>query len=262
MAVPFALLATALAAPAQTSKAPAPAASTIPIDVEADDADPDAPARTWTVVSAYTGSSYAKANLGLWQFTLRQATLRLGQSLLRVSFPSLQSVQGTASGWGDMQLFYLAEKPVRNGHFGVGLSFSIPTANGSGVGSGKWSLGPAAGYGNVNRKARVFTGFLMQSFFAVAGLSWRAGQSLVLFQPIVLKDLGAGWSLRSADANWAFDLVRGSTVIPLSLGVGKLLGQGAQRFNIALADEITVVHANAPSAPKNTIKLTTSMLYP
>jgi hypothetical protein len=140
------------------------------------------------VVTAYSGASYAPGNLSLWQFIPREATVQLGGSLLRASLPRWQSIEGGSSGWGDAQLFYLVPKRVRNGRFGGGLSMWIPVASNPNLGTGKWSIGPSVGYGGVNPASRMFIGFLVQSFFSVAGPSWRQAQSLILFQPIMIKE--------------------------------------------------------------------------
>jgi hypothetical protein len=241
---------------------PAVASSPTPAEVEGSDVNPLGLVRAWSLVGLYTGSSYAPGDLRATQIVLREAVARLGQSLLRATLPTMIDVQNGASGFGDAQVFYFFESPVRNGRFGIGPSISVPTASNAALGSGKWSIGPAAGYLVAAKKARIVSGFLMQSFFSVAGPSWRKPQSLVYFQPLLVHDLGAGWSLRSVDATWAFDMQRGSSIMPLSLGVGKMIHAGGQTFVVALSDIATVVHANAPRAPKNAVKLNISIVYP
>ena len=262
-AVALWILATVSASAAPTpNETPTPMPSATPSIPEAQTVDPTTPTRDLTLVSAYTGSSYAPGDLRLWQFVPREEVLRLGKSLLRASLPRWESIEGGPSGWGDAQAFYLFAKSHKNSRFGVGASMWFPTASNPKLGTGKWSIGPSFGYAVLDFKSRMFTGFLTQSFFSFAGSSSRRPQSLVLFQPILIKQLGSGWSFRSVDANWTFDLERGSTVIPVSVGFGKLVSLGQRKFNFALADEVTIVHANAPLAPKNTLKLTISVIIP
>jgi hypothetical protein len=85
---------------------------------------------------------------------------------------------------------------------------------------------------------------------------------LAALQPIMVAQLGSGWSVRSADSTWTFDMQRGSSIVPVSLGVGKLVHIGKQTFSLILSDEATVVHANAPNAPKNTMRFFIRIIYP
>ncbi|MBV8283595.1 MAG: hypothetical protein JO175_03040 [Candidatus Eremiobacteraeota bacterium] len=172
-------------------------------------------------------------------------------------------INGVDSGFGDMQTFYqFVNRYSASSATGIGLSAWIPTASDPNFGTGRWSIGPSTSFINVNRRAGYFDGFLMQSFFSFAGPAARGTQSLVTFQPAFVKLLGSGWSLRSADATWQFDLAHGSTVMPLSLGFGKLVRMKSQAINFVLADSVTVVHANGPAAPKNTVRFLVRVIYP
>jgi hypothetical protein len=249
---------------AQVADAASPAPSTTPslIEQQSADVDPTSPVEAWTFAGVYTGSTYGPGNFRSLQIIPREEVLRLGTSLLRATLPPIRTIQGVDSGFGDAQLFYLFAHDVPHGRLGIGFSTLFPTATDPKLGTGKWSIGPSAAYVKLNRKARFLGGFLVQSFFSFAGPSWRHSVSTVALQPVFVKQLAAGWSLRSADATWTFDLQRGSSIVPISLGVGKLLHVGAQTLNVVLADEATLVHANAPNAPKNTARLIIRIMYP
>lgn len=249
-------------ATASVSATAAPSASPLPIEVESADVDPTSPVKAWTVLGTYTGATYGPGNFPVTQILAREEVLRVGSSLLRATLPPVVTIRGVDSGFGDAVVFYLATRRTATRGLGIGLSGTFPTATDARLGTGKWNLGPSVAYAAIDRSSRLLAGFLVQSFFSYAGPSWRHSQSLVTFQPAVVKQLGGGWSVRSADATWAFDLERGSSVVPLSFGVGKLVKLGQQTLNIVLVDVGTVVHANAPNAPKNTLKLLFRIMYP
>ena len=241
---------------------PAPLGTPSAVEQESADVDPTSPTEAWTFVGAYTGSTYGPGNLRLLQIIPREEILRIGTSLLRATLPPIRTINGVDSGFGDAQLFYLFAQHVSQGRLGIGFDLSVPTASSVTLGSGKWSVGPSVGYAKLNRKARVIGGALIQTFFSVAGPSWRRAQSLAAVQPVLVAQLRSGWSVRSADSTWTFDMQRGASIMPLSLGIGKLARIGKQTFNFVLSDEATVVHANAPNAPKNTVRFNIRIIYP
>ncbi len=249
-------------AQAADSATPAPHGVPSTIEQESADVDPTSPTEAWTFIGAYTGSTYGPGDLRLLQIIPREEILRVGSTLLRATLPPIRTINGVDSGFGDAQLFYLFAQHVSQGRLGIGFDLSVPTASDPTLGSGKWSVGPSVGYAKINRKARLIGGALIQTFFSVAGPSWRRSQSLVAVQPVVVAQLGSGWSVRSADATWTFDMQRGASIVPVSLGVGKLAHIGKQSFNFILSDEMTVVHANAPNAPKNTVRFQIRIIYP
>lgn len=243
---------------------PAPSATSTPpaLEQESADVDPTSPIKAWTLLGTYTGATYGPGNLPVTQIVAREEVLRLGSSLVRATLPPIVTVRGVTGGLGDAVVFYLATRRNATQGFGIGLSATFPTASDPRLGTGKWNAGPSVAYAAINRSSRMLAGFLVQSFFSYAGPTSRRDQSLVTFQPAVVKQLPGGWSLRSADATWAFDLERGSSILPISFGVGKLFRIGAQTLNVVLVDVGTVVHANAPNAPKNTVKLLFRVMYP
>jgi hypothetical protein len=250
------LLATLLTVALTAPPSPAPSSSPSVIEEESQDVDATSPLRAANVQAFYTNASYG-ANVRVGQVIPRFDELRIGNSYARISFPRYAWIDGGNYGMSDTQFIYLASLPPSQvSRAGFGLTLYIPTASSPNLGLGTWGIGPAVGVTHFNRPGGLATGFLLQSLFSFAGPSTRVKQSAVSLQPLVIKQLGAGWSLRSADAMWTTDFVRGSTIVPVSLGVGKLFPSGAQAFNVVLADVVTAVHSNLPNSPKNTWKLT------
>jgi hypothetical protein len=75
-------------------------------------------------------------------------------------------------------------------------------------------------------------------------------------QPILVRYLGYGFYLRSADATWSRGWHAGSsTVIPLSLGLGRVfLRDDRPPLNLFVSGEWMAYRANAPVAPQVTVR--------
>jgi hypothetical protein len=139
-----------------------------------------------------------------------------------INQPSLFPGDESAFGLGDLNpTFFLS--PAKPGKFiwGVGPTFTLPTATDSRLGSGKWSMGPAA-VGLVMDGPWV-AGALVNQQWSFAG--WRDQDvSQLLIQPFVNYNLPDAWYLVSAPiltANWEASSGNKWTV-PLGGGVGKL----------------------------------------
>ncbi len=240
---------------------PMPSASPQPdIDVTAEN-DPTTRIKTYSFQAAYTGASYGPGSHQLSQIIPRVAVFDIGKSLLRISLPRAQTINGVASGISDMTVFYLFQRPVHPGAAFVGIFAHLPTASSRFFGTGKWLAGPAAAYLGVYRPPKEILGVLVQTGFSVAGTSSRSAQSAITVLPIGALALARGWSLKLPEAPWVFDLQHGASLIPLGLGIGYAfrLG-GGDAILISISDDTSVVHANVVNAPKNTVRLTFSVL--
>lgn len=250
-------LAAAVLALALLTRSPAIAGDDSDITV---DVDPTSTVKTLTLQTTFTGATYGPGNYTATQVITRLAAFRIGKSLVRLSLPRLQTINGLDSGFGDTQLFYLFQGRTRSGALFAGVSAQFPTATSPIFGTGKWLAGPAAAYFFAFTPKRTMAGVLLQSAFTVAGASNRRNQSLITFLPFGLFAVGNGWYVKLADAPWVFDLQRGASVIPLGAGLGHVAPIGGQPVLIAITDETTAVHANSINAPKNTIRLSFTML--
>ena len=143
-----------------------------------------------------------------------------------INLPSLAPGIGSAAGLGDINpTFFLS--PAKSGDliWGVGPTFTLPTATDKLLGNGKFSLGPAAVA--LTMQGHWVLGALANNQWSVAG--WGGGHvNQMLIQPFVNYNLPDNWYLVSAPimtANWA---TKGSDVwtVPLGGGIGKLFKLG------------------------------------
>src|SRR5262247_687665 len=126
-----------------------------------------------------------------------------------INIPSL-APGGNATGLGDMNpTFFMS--PAKPGEliWGVGPTFTLPTATDKLLGNGKFSLGPAAVV--LTMQGHWVLGALINNQWSVAG--WTSGHvNQMLIQPFVNYNLPNHWYLVSdpiMTANWA---AKGSNV--------------------------------------------------
>ena len=241
---------------------PAPSASpgqSAPADVTEED-DPTTTLRTLSFQTTYTGATYGPGNNIVTQIIPRLATVYIGKSILRLSPPRLQTVNGIDSGYSDTQFFYLFKRRSRVHRAFVGVSGNIPTASSPLFGTGKWAIGPSAAYLFEFQPGRSIFGILIQSAFSFAGAANRPTQSIITVLPIATYQLGHGWYLKWPEGTWVFDLVRGASLIPVGLGIGRATSFEGMPLLLAISDETSFLRANVVNAPKNTIRFTLTFL--
>ena len=142
-----------------------------------------------------------------------------------INVPSLFSGTGGVTGLGDINpQFYFSTK---SGEliWGVGPTFTLPTATDKLLGNGKFSMAPTAVV--VTMQGPWVAGVLANNQWSVAGWGKNNVNSF-LIEPFVNYNLPDHWYLSSAPvmtANWA---AKGSDVwtVPLGGGVGKLFRLG------------------------------------
>ena len=223
-------------------------------DVSAESA-PTTTVRTVSLQTAYTTSTYGPGNFQLLQLIPRIATVRLGKSILRLTLPRIQSLNHVDGGYGDLQIFYLFDERILQGHVYAGAFVQLPTAAPPLFGTGKWLVGPAAAYVAAFRPGSKVAGVLVQTAFSVAGPRSERNQSIVSILPFATWRIAGPWFLKWPESPWVFDLQRGASFIPLGIGIGRNASLGGTPFLIAISDETALVHANVVNAPKNTIRL-------
>jgi hypothetical protein len=245
---------------ALVTPSPAPSPTSPPSDIGAD-ATLFTPHRTYSIQTSYVAASYGPGSRNATQIVPRIAAFYLGKSLLRISVPRFQTINGVDSSFGDMQFFYLISRDLKpNGRY-AGIFAQVPTGTGP-LTTSKWLLGPAFAYvlsyvPNVRTVA-----VLVQTAFSVAGPRSAANQSAVTILPAATVSIGHGWILKWPESPWVFDLQRGSTLITAGLGIGRTARIDGTPAIIAISDEVTVVHANTPQAPKHTIRLYLTFVLP
>jgi hypothetical protein len=177
-----------------------------------------------------------------------------------INQPSLFPGTDSAFGLGDINpTFFLS--PAKPGKliWGVGPTFTLPTATDSQLGSGKWSMGPAAVA--LTMQGPWVIGALANQQWSFAG--WRdQAVSQLLIQPFVNYNLPHAWYLVSAPiitANWEASSGNKWTV-PLGGGVGKLFKLDKLPINTQLQAFANV--ARPDSAADWQLRFQVQLLFP
>ena len=145
-----------------------------------------------------------------------------------ISLPPLAPGIGKATGLGDLNpTFFLS--PAKPGEliWGVGPTFTLPTATDKLLGDGKFSLGPAGVVLTI--QGHWVLGALMNNQWSAAGWSSGGRVNQLLLQPFVNYNLPDHWFLVSGPvltANWAAKHAGDVWTVPLGGGVGKPLKLG------------------------------------
>ena len=150
-----------------------------------------------------------------------------------INQPSLFPTHGgalpstTGTGFGDFNpTFFLS--PAKPGEliWGIGPTFTLPTATDRNLGAGQFSIGPAGVV--LTMQGHWVFGALMNNQWSVAGWGDKPVNSMLL-QPFINYNLPDGWYLTSAPiltADWKADEAGDVWTVPLGGGVGKLFRLG------------------------------------
>ncbi len=166
------------------------------------------------------------------------------------------------SALGDVVFFSLL-KPPSTGHFqwGVGPTFTLPTASNDKLGSEKWSAGPA-GIALYTSPKDTY-GVLAQQWWSFAGESDREDVSKMSLQYFFIHNFNEKWAFITAptiSANWnASSGNRWS--VPISAGVAYSFKLGKRHVRIVLEPQYFVVQPDAFGAEWN-IRLAFAMVLP
>lgn len=136
------------------------------------------------------------------------------------------------TGLGDTGLFdFLIFNAPWKGRLALGISAIIPTATDPALGTGKWSLGPAAGA--LVQSDKILAGVIALSNFSFAGDSDRDNVQMLSIQILGSYGLSGGWSLELSEITYNYDFHTDRwTTVPFGLRVGKLaqIGKTPVRF--------------------------------
>ena len=214
-----------------------------------------------------TKPTYTRIEKGGWQYNQTNRVLlpfagslipgvRLGKtySITRLEAPILYRSTPQLSQWGarDFTLFDLMGGDTGFGAAGLGPLVSMPTATNTAFGTGKWSIGPAAGLTVRSVKGFRFS-VLLQQFFSVAGDSSRATVSTLWLQPNFAMYFPHALSLIT-DPIYKFDWTATTATLPVNLQVGKAFNRN---LSCALGPEYI---ANGPTSGNWSIKGTVNYL--
>src|SRR5712691_879080 len=140
-----------------------------------------------------------------------------------INEPSSFSTGGSAFGLGDINpSFFLS--PAKSGAFmwGIGPTFTLPTATDSRLGSHRFSMGPAAA--GLMIQGPWLAGVLVNNQWSVTGWGQHRPVNEMLLEPFVNYNFGNGWHLSTElimTADWEARASQRWTV-PVGGGVGKL----------------------------------------
>ena len=154
-----------------------------------------------------------------------------------INQPGLVAGQDDTFGMGDLNpTVFLSPAKDKGFIWGVGPSTTLPTASASAIGSGQWSLGPAAV--GLYMEGPWVVGALVNQQWSMVGWGKRDVNGL-LVQPFVNYNLSDGWYLTSAPiitGNFAGGSGGNHWTVPVGGGVGKLsrLGKIGLPLNIQL----------------------------
>jgi len=148
--------------------------------------------------------------------------------------PELAAGLDSAFGLGDINYtgFFVPNTPG-NFTWGVGPSIVLPTATDTVLGTGQWSIGPAA-VGLVSQ-GPIVAGALVSQLWSFAGDRDRADISLLTIQPFFNYNFAGGWYATTSPiitANWQAD--SDQWTVPLGGGGGRVFNIGSQPVNASL----------------------------
>jgi hypothetical protein len=151
------------------------------------------------------------------------------------------------SGLGDIELYDISELKTSWGEFQIGPVFTFPTGSRSGVGAGKWTIGPALG---ANTRINDFElGIFSQAYFSFAGDSSTSNVSKVKLQPILSYSLPYGWDIGTSDMNFTYDWISHRTTnVPLGIQIGKRFELFSQKLKLSAQTEYNFANTSGTSA--------------
>jgi hypothetical protein len=172
-----------------------------------------------------------------------------------------QATDGT-SGLGDINpTFFVAPSHPGAVIWGVGPTFLLPTATQQALGTGKWSVGPAA---VVLVQPKPWTiGALANNVWSFAGEDDRSDVNQFLLQYFVNLNLPGAWYLTSSPiltANW--EAASGDEwIVPFGAGVGKIFLLGKQALNGQVSAYWNAVTPDTDS-PSWQLRIQLAFLFP
>jgi hypothetical protein len=178
-----------------------------------------------------------------------------------VSLPNIGAKSGTySSGLADIQFtaFYV---PPSTGRltWGPGVVVEIP-AGGEKRGSQKWSIGPSVVA--LSQSSDWTLGILANNVWSVAGKSERDSVNKGLINLFIVRQLGGGLYVNSAPiitVNWKAPSGQ-KWIVPLGLGVGKLLRLGKLPVNAQVGAYYNVVKPDI--GPEWQVRLQVQFILP
>ena len=178
-----------------------------------------------------------------------------------VSQPYLGPNVGKTTGTGDVNLsLYLSPAHVGSLIWGIGPSFTLPTASEHSLGQGRYSAGLSAVMLTI--QGPWLTGVLVTDVASVGGETTRANVDQILIEPFANYNFPHGWYLTTSPiitANWKASASDRWTV-PVGGGGGKLFRIGKQAINAYVQGFGNIVQAH--EAGTWTLRIQVQLLFP
>lgn len=162
---------------------------------------------------------------------------------------------GRQSGLADLVFISIFNHPTDWGSWGIGPGFVAPTATRRELGERSWKFSPTFAVVNTAIETWQF-GVLGVYNFPLDG---RGTQSL-LFQPLIVKQLGEGWYTGWGDDLWQFNTKTGGFDMPLQLRLGRVHKMCGKQFNTFVTGAYTPDGLRQGPAPEWGIKFSISLL--
>ena len=179
-----------------------------------------------------------------------------------VPYVSIPGAGGTRqSGLGDIQ-FQSILTPAQSGRiiWGVGPTFSFPTATASSASTGSWGMGPIAVA--LTMRGPWVVGGLFYNVWTISDNGGAPEVNQFTFQPLVNYNFGKGWAVATSpifSANWEAPSGEEWTV-PLGASITKTTSFNGRAMSLGIHYYHNVDHPAASAA--DLLRLQISFLYP
>jgi hypothetical protein len=163
------------------------------------------------------------------------------------------------SGLSNIEFYDVSLVKTDAGVLSIGPVISFPTGTVSGVGNGKWTLGPALGFADRQDDWRL--GFFSQGYFSFAGDPDKPSVDRMKVQPIIDYSLPDGWGVGCSEMNFTYDFIKGRfTNLPLGIQVGRNFEAFSQ--SIRLSGQAEYNFANTGGTSEWTFRFTLDYFVP
>jgi hypothetical protein len=180
------------------------------------------------------------------------------------SRPDVAQGGGTAFGPGDAsESLFIVPPPAGGIIWGLGPTFSLPTASPGALGTGQLGLGPTAA-------VLVQPGPWTLGVLAVQVWSLTRPPTLPVVDRVAVTYLGSlrfpgGWYVRTSPlitVDWNAPSVRNALTIPLGGGAGKVFHVGRVPFSVSVEAYWNAVRPDTPSAASGSAEMQVALLFP
>ena len=182
-----------------------------------------------------------------------------------INTPDFDDGVGTKEGFGDLvaQGYFIPRLETRGVMVGIGYNLTVPTAGDNDfTGSGKWSLGPAGVYFNM-QTPHLQWGLLGYSSFSFASQNSDRGHvSTVSLQPILTRHFDKGWYLALPDVPQTYNFDTNEWTLAVGPRLGKVMKFGKQPVNLFGMVTYNPNDDTDEIAPDWTYKFNMTFLFP